>query len=83
MVRGKGTRSPLMLPSRLFLIWGLASYAVIILGLIIALADALNRWTGILLSMVAAASLIARFAVITVAVILERRSARRTERPSD
>ncbi len=71
MVWGKGTGSR----SRLVLIWGLASYALIVLGLIplvIAPGDASARWVAISLAMAGAALLIARGAVLVIRVLVRR-----------
>ena len=76
MVWGKGTGSRFIPRSRLVLIWGLASYALIALGLIplvIAPGNASAQWVAVSLALAGAALLIARAAVLVIGVLMRRR----------
>ena len=74
-----------MASSRLALIWGLVSYALIALGLIplvIAPGDASARWAAVSLALAGAALLIARAAVLIIGALM-RRSGKHSGRSSD
>lgn len=86
VVRGKGARSPSRPPSRLTVIWGLISFALILLGpvpLMIAPADAVARRVAISLLLAGSSLLVARGAVLITRAVLMHRSARHSGQPPD
>lgn len=80
MTGARRSRPPSMPSPRTNLIWGLASYMLIGLGVIteiIASAHTLPSWVGISLVLAGAISMIVRAAALITSALLTRRSARR------